>query len=286
MIIGDNGTPGQTAQAPYGNGHAKGALYNGGTHVPFIVRSPDMEPSLIGSTNDTLVHCIDLFSTILELGGINEADVPNLAAQEVLSSSIIPILKNTDTADRCVIVEKHSSSGRGIILDDYPDFKLLIFGEPDDTADVPVFEFYNIGAPNYDRNETSPLSIGALSGTALDAYNACIAKDTELGGGYSDQPGGDFDTLYIQLPNPGGTPPVPSLFRPDMITPINVSSLTVDGNSATYVSRVNTNEVTDQYWVKAIIAEPVAHTNAHVIFPDTPGGAAREYDAISFSVIP
>ena len=285
MIIGDNGTPGQTVQDPFGNGHAKGSLYEGGTHVPFIVQSPDMAPSIVGTTNHTLVHCIDLFSTILEMGGVNEADVPNLAAQEVLSTSIVPILKNTDSADSCVIVEKHSSAGRGIILDDDPDYKLLIFGEPTDAADIPVFEFYNVGAPAYDINEQSPLNIAGLTGTALAAYNACIAKDAELGGGYSDQPSGNFDTVYIELPSSGVNPPVPNLTRPNG-NPLNPTSITVDGTAATFSARVDTNDVANQYWVKAVVAEAAGYTDAYVIFPDTPGGTPREYDSVSVTEAP
>jgi len=300
ILIGDNGTPGQVVQAPYGSGHAKGSIYNGGTHVPMLAKGPAVTVTP-GSTTDTLVHCIDVFSTILELADIAEASVPGLAAQGVTSTSIVPILNGTDTADRCMIAEKQDANpARAIILDDYPEYKLVIIGDPDDALDIPIFEFYNIGAPANDVNEQTPLDIGTLTGTALAAYNACIAKDLALGGGYSDVPAGGYDTVYIELPNPGSPIAVPNLTRPNPpFNPINVTSVTVDGNPATVVGRFDSGAVlsnegddTEQrYWVKAQIAPSTGgpYTTAHVVFPDQPanqGGAAREYDSTTFLVNP
>ena len=195
ILIGDNGTPGQRVQAPFGSGHAKGSIYNGGTHVPMIVAGPAVTVAP-GSTTDTLVHCVDLFSTILELADVDESAVTGLDAMDVRSTSIVPILSGTDTADRCMVAEiGQNGYARAIITDDYPDYKLIIFGDPIDTTDTPRMEFFDLAN---DWNEQSPLAYDAaqtyeidpsqLSGDALAAYNACIAKDTELGGGYSDLP--------------------------------------------------------------------------------------------------
>lgn len=295
IIIGDNGTPGAVVQAPYGNGHAKGSLYNGGSHVPMIVKGPAVTVPA-GSSTDKLVHCIDLFSTVLELTGISEAAVPGLSAQNVASTSIVPILNGTDTADRCVIVESHgNSTGRAIILDDYPDYKLVIRGDPSNALDSPTFEFYNLGL---DENEQSPLDINSLAGTALAAYNACLAKDAALGGGYSDVPTSGFDTVYIELPSTGVSPVVPN-FTQGNGSVINVNSVTVDGNPATIVGRIGpgaslsdeTDDPPERYWVKVRIAPANGgpYTTAHVVFPNeraSQGGAAREYDSVSISVNP
>lgn len=191
IIIGDNGTPGQVVQAPFGNQRSKGSIYNGGTNVPMVVAGPAVANP--GTSTDTLVHCVDLFSTILELAGIDESAVTGLDAMNVQSNSIVPILTDTDSADRVMVAEQETA--RAIITDDYPDYKLIIRGDPDDTTDDPVFEFYNIGS---DWNEQSPLAVdlgmtyqidpSQLSGDALAAYNACLAVNTALGGGYSDLP--------------------------------------------------------------------------------------------------
>ena len=188
ILLGDNGTPNQVVQAPFGEGNSKGDLYNGGIHVPMIAKGPWVDVEA-GSSTEKLVHCIDLFSTILELAGIDETAVPSLSSQSVRSQSIVPILKGNDIQDRFVVAERTgTTNGRAIIAGDYPDYKLIIFGDPTSSTDTPSFEFYNIGSPAFDLNEQSPLSIQTLEGTALAAYNACLAKDSELGGGYSDLP--------------------------------------------------------------------------------------------------
>ncbi|MEM7143611.1 MAG: cytochrome c peroxidase [Verrucomicrobiota bacterium] len=183
ILIGDNGTPGQVVQAPFGNGHSKGDLYNGGIHVPLVIQGPAVTVTP-GSTTDTLVHAVDLYSTILELAKIDPTTVapPTALAQ---STSIVPILNGTDTADRTMIAEggNGNNRGRAIITDDFPDYKLIIFHDPENPT-TPVQEFYNVGAPANDINEQSPLTIATLTGTALDAYNACIAADAALGGGF------------------------------------------------------------------------------------------------------
>ncbi|MGD7653373.1 MAG: DUF1566 domain-containing protein [Verrucomicrobiales bacterium] len=291
ILIGDNGNGGQVVQAPYSPGHAKETLYNGGIHVPMVVKGPAVTVSP-GSTTDTVVHCIDLFSTVLELSGIDESGVPGLAGQGVGSTSIVPILTGTDTAARCAVAEVGGDApGRAIILGAYPDYKLIISGDPDSSLDDPTFEFYNIGSPAFDVDEQTPLDTGSLTGNALAAYNACIAKDAALGGGYSDPSIGGYDTIYIELPSSGVTPPVPTLLsQVDGTTPIEVTSVTVDGVAATVIGRLDSgtalaDESDDQdarYWVKAWITPSQgagAYTTAHVVFPDSPQGATREYDS-------
>ena len=186
IVFGDNGTPNQVVQSPFGNGNSKGDLYNGGIHVPMIAHGPWVKVQR-GSETGALVHCIDLFSTILDLAGIDEFNVPGLSDQNVSSRSILPILVGTDTEERFVIAERTgTTNGRAIIMGNYSDYKLIIFGDPASSLDTPVFEFYNIGAPAFDINEQDPLDIQSLEGVALAAYKACLAKDREIGGGYSN----------------------------------------------------------------------------------------------------
>ena len=290
ILIGDNGTPGQVVQAPYGptgpTGHSKGDLYEGGVHVPMVVSGPDLTLSA-GSISDKLVHCIDLFSTVLELAGISEAAaIPG--GTTIDSISIVPVLQGTDTADRCIIVEKHSDGngdGRGIIIDDYSDYKLIIFGDKNSTADTPTFEFYNIAL---DPNEQTPLTIAGLTGVALDAYNACIAKDAALGGGYSDPPLAVGDTVYLELPNISGpaSPPNNANVVPTLITIVDGSSTT---QTASYIARFDETDTYMRYWVKCTLPPGVSgsYSNAVVTFPDNPNtGDARVFTAIQIAVAP
>ncbi len=181
IIIGDNGTPAQTIQTPYDSTHAKGSLFEGGTHVPLIVAGPSVTAT---GTTDSLVHCTDLYTTILDLAGIDS--VAATSGLTIDSQSIVPILNNSDTADRCVVIEQFGdnvSNGRAIISDDYPSFKLIIAGSPTDDTDTPQFSLYRISS---DENEQSPLDLTNLTTNQQAAYDHLLAKDAAIGGGYSD----------------------------------------------------------------------------------------------------
>ncbi|NNC86979.1 MAG: sulfatase-like hydrolase/transferase [Akkermansiaceae bacterium] len=302
FLVGDNGTPNQVVQAPFGAGHSKSDIYEGGIHVPFVARGPDVALAA-GSTSDRFVHVVDLFPTILELAGVP------LPGTGVDATSLVPILNGTDTTPRCVVAEKFADTatftagdGRSLRMEadpaypgSNPDYKLLIFANPFDAADVPTYEFYNVVT---DGNEVSPLNIGALNATEQAAYDALLAKEATLGGGYND-PGVPFsgDTLYIQLPSTGVTPQVPNLTRPNG-NPLNVTSCTVTGATgtvtATVVGRFNSgaaladeaDDAQDRYWVKVQVPADAPYTTAHVVFPDTPTGTPREYDSINILVKP
>ena len=86
IFLGDNGTPSQTIQPPYDIvRRAKGSLFEGGTHVPFVMWGADVEG---GRTVDAVVHGVDLFATLIELGG---GRVP---FSGVDSRSLVPLMKN------------------------------------------------------------------------------------------------------------------------------------------------------------------------------------------------
>src|SRR5690606_9976818 len=66
VFIGDNGTPQQVIESPYTT--YKGQVYEGGVLVPLIVKGPGV---VGGREVFDLVHGVDLFATIAELGGVN-----------------------------------------------------------------------------------------------------------------------------------------------------------------------------------------------------------------------
>lgn len=185
ILIGDNGTPNQVAQAPFGNSHAKGDLYEGGIHVPMLAAGPDITATA-GSTEDTFVHCIDLFATILDLADIDVSTATS--GLTIDSQSLTPLFRGEDMTQRHVVSEifgQDNDNGRAIRSEAYPDYKLIIFGDKDSTTDTPIFELYNIAS---DENEQTPIDLNTLSGDALVAYNHLLEIDENLGGGYSDQP--------------------------------------------------------------------------------------------------
>ncbi len=224
IIIGDNGTPVQSIQAPYGmttssNGNpvpssrAKGTLFEGGIHVPMVIKGPAVANHLAGTASDTLVNSADIFSTVLDMAGL-----PAPSGVALDSQSIVPILAGTDTADRYASAElfeevtASGEDGRSIRLGSYPDYKLIARGNPNDRYDTPSYEFYHLGS---DSNEADDLINGALdvasaqallSGTARDAFDACIAKHQALGGGFSDPAVTEEYTVYLHT-NPTGAAP-------------------------------------------------------------------------------
>ncbi|MEO0795200.1 MAG: sulfatase-like hydrolase/transferase [Verrucomicrobiota bacterium] len=76
IFMGDNGTPGQVVQYPFVRGHAKGSLYEGGVNIPLIIAGQSIPPSLEGSINQSIVHSVDLYRTILDLFGVDPGVLP------------------------------------------------------------------------------------------------------------------------------------------------------------------------------------------------------------------
>ncbi|MEX1049839.1 MAG: sulfatase-like hydrolase/transferase [Akkermansiaceae bacterium] len=133
IFIGDNGTPGQVIQSPYNNARAKDTLYEGGTRVPCIVKGPSVTSG--GRTDSSLVHIVDLFSTMLDLAG-----VPLPASVTLDSKSLKPLLSNQGDISRTrLYVEQFdqaaTTTGGRVLRDDR--YKLIRFNNATD-------QFYDI----------------------------------------------------------------------------------------------------------------------------------------------
>ena len=95
IFVGDNGTPGDVARAPFRQFRVKSTLYEGGINVPLIVQgagvvNPNRESA-------ALVNTTDLFATALELATGRPVS-QYLPADLVHDSvSIVPILNDTAT---------------------------------------------------------------------------------------------------------------------------------------------------------------------------------------------
>ncbi len=87
VFVGDNGTPTQPIEDPFIATRSKGTVYEGGIHVPFIVKSPLLP--VVGQTSDALVHAADIFPTLAELAG---APLSELELTEIDGRSLVPVL--------------------------------------------------------------------------------------------------------------------------------------------------------------------------------------------------
>ncbi|MFT6236027.1 MAG: arylsulfatase A-like enzyme [Lentimonas sp.] len=275
IIIGDNGTPSAVVQSPFDSAHAKGSLYDGGIHVPLIMAGPDV--TLTGISHK-LVHCVDLFATILDLARI-DIDTATTSVDTIDSQSIVPILNGQDCATRYIVSEVFGSGstgdGRTIISSDYPDYKLIIFGDPTTTSDIPTYEMYDL---SQDENEQNPLGMPVLGDAHYNAYQALLAKDLELSPTVETG-----DTLYLHLEETTGPSSVP---QNESLAP---TSIEVDGVTATYIDRVDQTDIGNRYWVKCTLPDTTSppYTTATVTFTNVPmGDATRAFVATEIIVAP
>jgi arylsulfatase A-like enzyme len=158
IFIGDNGTLNSVIQPPFPSSRGKGSLYEGGVKVPFVIAGPAVASP--GRTNDTLVHAVDVFATILEMAGINlAATLPTNAISD--SQSVLGAVRNTSNLTRHVYVEKFGTDtptpdGRALRN---AQFKLIQFTGAE--------EFYDLLADPYEK--TNLLS-ASLTGSPLANY--------------------------------------------------------------------------------------------------------------------
>lgn len=94
IFMGDNGTPNGVLQSPFGRRHGKGSLYEGGINVPMIICGGAVDEAHVGTTNETIIHSVDLYQTILDL---LEIDTEGLLPPELIynSQSFYPVLTGT-----------------------------------------------------------------------------------------------------------------------------------------------------------------------------------------------
>ena len=160
IFLGDNGTPTQVLQPPFPAGRGKDTLYEGGVRVPFLVAGPAVANP--GRTNDTLVHAVDVYSTVLDLAGINAAStVPPGVTLD--SQSLLPMLSSSSTPARWAYAEKFgtetaSPDGRMLRGDSY---KLIRFAAGTD-------EFYDLQA---DPTERTNLLLAPLDAARRQQYD-------------------------------------------------------------------------------------------------------------------
>jgi arylsulfatase A-like enzyme len=211
LFLGDNGTTGNVIQPPYPSTRAKDTLYEGGIKVPFIISGPMVNQP--GRTNDTPVHAVDLFATVLELAGINVAStVP--AGVTIDSQSLLPALTNTATLDRCSFSEKFgtntpSPDGRALRN---AQFKLLRF---DDGRE----EFYDLMA---DPIESTNLLAGTLTDLQRVHYYSLEMKlgsfQTKVAAPMIAQVARSGETMAISVPLTSGI--TYGLWRATMLDPL------------------------------------------------------------------
>ncbi|MGJ8724688.1 MAG: sulfatase-like hydrolase/transferase [Roseibacillus sp.] len=287
IVVGDNGTPGQVDQAPAGGiANAKGSLNEGGIHVPFFATGPDIIQT---GTTDTMVHVVDLFSTILDLTGVNVATAT--AGIDILSQSIVPIFQGSDMSDRCIVSEKFNlnaaTDGRALMMDDWPEYKLVSIQDVTDPNDIPSYQMYLLGS---DGVEANTLTTPPNPGDAWEnAYNALVAKDQSLVPFVAPVE----IVLYLEMPNVTGPAGVPNNVNAGVTAILVDPDPNVSGDefNATYVARFDQTDAYSKFWVKATVTDASAINPAtsviNVDYGNNPNtGDVRQFDAIQIIIVP
>ena len=277
IILGDNGSPGQVDQAPAGGiANAKGSLNEGGIHVPFFAYGPDIIQT---GTTDELAHVIDLFATVLELTDVNVTAVTN--GIELPSRSLVPIFTGTDLEDRSIISEIFNiddDDGRALMLEQWPEYKLVSTQDINDPNDTPLYQMYLLGSNGV---ESAALTTPPNPGDAHEAaYLDLLAKDEEL-----NQPSALTDTIYLEITSPDTVGPnaIPANENADPI------AITVDGQTATYEARYDLTDTFNRFWVRCTLANGTGgpYTSATVTFGPAPAGSTnRDYQSLQIIVNP
>ena len=278
ILIGDNGTPGNVIQAPFDDAHSKDTLYEGGIRVPLIAIGPDIPTT---GTTDEIVHCVDLFSTILDLADIDVASAT--ASVDIIDSkSLVPIFNGADDTERCIVAERHTTTvtpegtGRSLRLASHFDYKLIAFGDPTTATGPTTFEMYDVTT---DANEQTPLTLPPTAADPhFEAYQALLAKDTEVG------PAAPPASIFLELP----TTPTGSQAVPGNLT-VAPTSIIIDGIPATFIDRVDQTGAAERYSIQCTLpTDNSPYTEAIVTFPENSNNPQgdRVFTAVQIIVSP
>ena len=169
IFMGDNGTPSGSVTAPFQPGRAKGAVYQGGVNVPFIVTGPGVQR---GAVSDALVNSTDLFVTIMELAGIDPAEtVPAEINHD--SVSFLATLSDPAASPReWVYADEFFGGFEGVETADYAmrneRYKLMRFDG--------VEEFYDLLADPYEHRDLLEGELSAEQRTAYETLGEEVEK--------------------------------------------------------------------------------------------------------------
>ncbi|WPR72918.1 sulfatase-like hydrolase/transferase [Flavobacterium sp. NG2] len=94
VIMGDNGTPGQVAQAPYTANGTKSTLFQGGINTPLIISGKNVTRKNVVET--ALVQAQDLFPTFAEIAGAGNGNYMD-------GISISPLFSNANASKRTYV---------------------------------------------------------------------------------------------------------------------------------------------------------------------------------------
>jgi arylsulfatase A-like enzyme len=169
IFMGDNGTPGGEASAPFQGDRVKGTIYQGGINLPLVVSGPEVPA---GTVTDSLVNSTDLFATIMEMAGIDPTEtVPDTVTHD--SISFLDVLKDPAATTReWVYADEFFGGFQGVEIADYAirdsRYKLLRFNL--------VEEFYDLENDPYEHDNLLERELTADENVAFVALRDEVAR--------------------------------------------------------------------------------------------------------------
>ena len=144
IFMGDNGSPGGEASAPFGPGRTKGTIYQGGINLPFIVAGPGVAE---GAVSDALINSTDLFTTIMEMAGIDPVETIRADVTHDSVSFLEVLADPSLTAREWIYADEFFGGFAGVATADYAmrneRYKLLRFNLVEEFYDLETDPFEN-----------------------------------------------------------------------------------------------------------------------------------------------
>jgi arylsulfatase A-like enzyme len=167
FFLGDNGTARAATEPPFDPEHAKGTPYEGGIHVPLIVRGP----GVARGECQALVGVTDVFATVAQLARVDAAAEDSVSLVPYFSDPGRPSLRRMLYSEQ--FAPNNSSPPYGTHDRAVRDrrYKLIRrIGQPDEFYDLLLdpFELRNRLEAGLDRSEQ-------------EAYEALVAELVALG---------------------------------------------------------------------------------------------------------
>lgn len=176
ILLGDNGSPGSRVQNTnlFDMTHAKETVYDGGVHVPMIIRPAG------GLTAQRLisepVQGTDLFPTMCELMGIDTESL----GQTLDGESLIGLMNGISNPNKIVLAEtfEDGAGARALRLGNY---KLIITDDPYDNSNTPVLEFFDLSVSLRETADENLLREGVvMNAEEQAAYDVLLLENERL----------------------------------------------------------------------------------------------------------
>ncbi len=251
IFVGDNGTPGNVMGDNnfFASNHGKGTIYDGGLHVPFLIRPAG---GTTGKTIDEPVADVDIFPTMTALMGFNASSL----GEDLDGESLLPLINGTGSTDGMIVGETFQSnnSGRTIRKGDY---KINIHEDPLDNTDTPSVEFFNLSTSLQEDTSDNLLRAGyTMTSAEQAAYNDLLSENNQLNVGksitYTTSPPAAPNIITTNLDMTGVSGVNQSNGATvNQVPQLNVAiqSVSIGGVAATNFSRTTNGTTTDRYWV-------------------------------------